>query len=78
MMETSTKGEENGGNKMYVYDTLNDVNDEEYVSFRVNSKFGNVMSVNYNPRERLLFAWDNGHLVTFPLVWAAIDTDMTS
>ena len=53
--------------KQYTFDTLN--GKEPYENWHLTSKFGHVWMVGYNPRERLLFAWDNAHLVTYPITW---------
>ena len=51
----------------YVYDTR--TREEDYNALSIASRFGHVWSLNYNPRERTIFAWDNQHLVTYPVWW---------
>lgn len=53
--------------KQYTYDILS--GKETYSKWHLTSKFGHIWMVGYNPRERLLFAWDNGHLVTYSINW---------
>ena len=33
----------------------------------VESKFGSIQALSYNPREKALFGWDNGHAVLYPV-----------
>lgn len=51
----------------YTFDTR--TGKEKYENWHLTSKFGHIVMVGYNPRERLLFAWDNAHLVTYPITW---------
>lgn len=54
-------------NKQYVMDTI--TGKESYEHWHLSSKYGHIWIVGYNPRERVIFAWDSGHLVTYPLIW---------
>ena len=54
-------------NTQYVYDTI--TGEVSRIPFHIPSKFGQIRQVSYNSSERVLFAWDNGHLVTYPIVW---------
>ena len=51
----------------YVYDTKTKTG--SYGMYHVPSKYGFINQLTYNPRERVLFGWDKGHLVTYPLSW---------
>ncbi|XP_013409749.1 noelin [Lingula anatina] len=53
------------GEKQYVFDT--ETGKEYYQKIAVPSKYGAIYQLSYNPRERMIFAWDNGHLLTYPL-----------
>ena len=51
----------------YVYDTRTSTG--SFVRYHVPSMYGSISQLTYNSRERVLFGWDQGHLVTYPLSW---------
>ena len=65
---------EDGG--QYTFDTHTGIGGNN-VSSHMTSLYGHIWQVTYNARERLLFAWDNGHAVTYPLKWSRVDKGQT-
>ena len=59
--------------EQYVYDTV--TSQESYIPLHVTSKYGHIWELTYNPRERMLFGWDQGHMVTYPLLWNSQETE---
>jgi len=54
-------------NKQYIFDTL--TGEETHIPLHIPSKFGQIRQLSYNSRERVLFGWDNGHMITYPIIW---------
>lgn len=52
----------------YVYDTRSSAGYR--ANYHFSSLYGGVRSLVYNSRERVLFAWDESHLVTYPIIWS--------
>ena len=44
-------------------------NQHTTLMYDVNSLYGLISQLTYNPRERLLFGWDNRHAVTISVLW---------
>lgn len=51
--------------RQYAFDTS--LEREFYPKIYVPSKYGGTYQLSYNPREKMIFAWDNGHLLTYPV-----------
>lgn len=62
-----SRGKPPNSHQQYVYDTK--TGEESYVRLHVPSKFGQIRQLSYNSRERVLFGWDNGHMVTYQIIW---------
>lgn len=48
------------------------------VDIDVESRFGSIQALSYNPRERALFGWDNNHPVFYPVFFQNLDHDSQS
>ena len=44
-------------------------NQHTTLKYDVYSLYGSISQLTYNPRERLLFGWDNRHAVTISVLW---------
>ncbi|XP_078603947.1 uncharacterized protein LOC144877775 [Branchiostoma floridae x Branchiostoma japonicum] len=56
------------GKLSYTFDTS--TGDYEYIDLPFTSMYGYIMQVDYNPRDNLLYVWDKGNLLTYPLTFS--------
>ncbi|XP_014668757.1 PREDICTED: noelin-like [Priapulus caudatus] len=58
------------GSIFYAYDT--NTSREVFASIPIHVKYGLLGQLSYNARERVLYGYDNGHMITYPLHFAPV------
>lgn len=68
---TEHPGEQQEDNLIYAFDTHTNTQMTPRLPFGNNSTY--IAQIDYNPKERALYAWNNGHQITYDVVFAYVD-----
>ncbi|XP_034169614.1 olfactomedin-like 2Ba isoform X2 [Pangasianodon hypophthalmus] len=68
---TDHHGEQRENNLSYAFDTHTNTQMTPRLPFGNNSTY--IAQIDYNPKERALYAWNNGHQITYDVVFAYVD-----
>ncbi|XP_053469744.1 olfactomedin-like 2Ba isoform X2 [Ictalurus furcatus] len=68
---TDHHGEQRENNLSYAFDTHTRTQMTPRLPFGNNSTY--IAQIDYNPKEKALYAWNNGHQITYDVVFAYVD-----